>query len=113
MLRAILEDLARPTPASLIAARFHATLVEMIGAVARRAGEPRVVLSGGCFQNQRLTEGAVGRLREEGFRVYWHQRVPPNDGGIALGQAVEALRALRRGPLALPQAAAAGDRPRS
>jgi hydrogenase maturation protein HypF len=97
MLHAIIEDLAKTTPATLIAAKFHATLVEMIVAVARRVGEPRLTLTGGCFQNQRLTEGTVGRLREEGFRVYWHQRVPPNDGGIAVGQVVEALRALRRG----------------
>jgi hydrogenase maturation factor HypF (carbamoyltransferase family) len=47
---------------------------------------PRVVLTGGCFQNRILLEGAVGRLNAEGFRPYWHQRVPPNDGGIALGQ---------------------------
>jgi hydrogenase maturation protein HypF len=51
-------------------------------------GEPRVVLTGGCFQNRRLLEGAVYQLRQAGFRPYWHQRVPPNDGGIALGQAV-------------------------
>jgi hydrogenase maturation protein HypF len=51
------------------------------------------VLSGGCFQNKYLTERAVCRLRDEGFRPYWHQRVPPNDGGIALGQIVAALRA--------------------
>jgi hydrogenase maturation protein HypF len=50
------------------------------------------VLSGGCFQNKYLTERAVCRLREEGFRPYWHQRVPPNDGGIALGQIVAAMR---------------------
>jgi hydrogenase maturation protein HypF len=62
----------------------------MIVAVARRVGEERVVLTGGCFQNKYLTERAIARLREEGFRVYWHQRIPPNDGGIALGQIVAA-----------------------
>jgi hydrogenase maturation protein HypF len=51
-----------------------------------------VVLSGGCFQNRYLTERAVRRLSAEGFRPYWHQRVPPNDGGIALGQVVAAQR---------------------
>jgi len=49
-------------------------------------GETRVVLSGGCFQNRYLTERTVARLREAGFQPYWHQRVPPNDGGLALGQ---------------------------
>jgi len=86
MLRAILDDIRQITEAGLISARFHNTLVEMIVAVARRAGEPRVVLSGGCFQNRRLTESAVRRLREEGFVPYWHQQIPPNDGGISLGQ---------------------------
>lgn len=71
-----------------IAAGFHNTLVEAIIEVARRAGETCVVLSGGCFQNKYLTERAVCRLREEGFRPYWHQRLPPNDGEIALGQIV-------------------------
>ena len=67
-------------------------LAEAIIAVAKRLGQPRVVLSGGCFQNRYLTESTVQRLQEEGFRPYWHQRIPPNDGGIALGQVVAALR---------------------
>jgi hydrogenase maturation protein HypF len=50
-------------------------------------GEESIALSGGCFQNRYLIERAVTRLREEGFKVYWHQRIPTNDGGIALGQA--------------------------
>jgi hydrogenase maturation protein HypF len=50
-------------------------------------------LSGGCFQNRYLTERTVRRLRAEGFQPYWHQHVPPNDGGIALGQVVAARRA--------------------
>jgi len=54
----------------------------------------RVALSGGCFQNRYLTERMVSRLRAAGLRPYWHQRVPPNDGGIALGQIVAAKRAM-------------------
>jgi hydrogenase maturation protein HypF len=76
-----------------MAAAFHNTLAEVIVAVAQRLGEPRVVLTGGCFQNRYLTERAVRRLRAAGFRPYWHQRVPPNDGGLALGQVVAAFRA--------------------
>ena len=77
-----------------IAAKFHNTLAEMIVAAARHVGEERVALSGGCFQNKYLTERAVRRLQSEGFRPYWHQRVPPNDGGIALGQLVAAARSI-------------------
>jgi hydrogenase maturation protein HypF len=47
-------------------------------------------LSGGCFQNKYLLERAVGRLTSEGFKPFWHRRVPPNDGGISFGQAVSA-----------------------
>jgi hydrogenase maturation protein HypF len=89
-LTAVLEDLASGVARGVIAARFHHALAEMIVGVARRAGETRVVLTGGCFQNQYLTTRAVRRLEAAGFRVYWHQRVPPNDGGIALGQIVVA-----------------------
>lgn len=91
MLLRIASDVRAGVPVSTISAKFHNTLVEMIVAVARRVGEERVVLTGGCFQNKYLTERAIARLRAEGFRVYWHQRVPPNDGGIALGQIVKAL----------------------
>ena len=92
MIQAILHDLERSTKAGLISARFHNALAEVIVEVTKRIDEERVVLSGGCFQNRYLTERAVRRLQSEGFRVYWHQRVPPNDGGIAVGQIIAALR---------------------
>jgi hydrogenase maturation protein HypF len=92
MIRGVLSDLAGHVSTSIIAARFHNTLVEMIVRVAQKCGEQKVILSGGCFQNRRLTECAVLRLRTAGFRPYWHQRVPPNDGGIALGQIVAVAR---------------------
>jgi hydrogenase maturation protein HypF len=92
MIEGILEDVKDGIPAGFISAKFHNALVEGIVAVAKRAGQNRVVLSGGCFQNRYLTERTVRRLQAEGFRPYWHQRVPPNDGGIALGQVVAALR---------------------
>lgn len=90
MIQAILQDTQQAIEPAYIALCFHNTLVEMMVAVAKAAGVERIVLSGGCFQNVYLTERAVRRLSEEGFRAYWHQRVPPNDGGIALGQAVGA-----------------------
>jgi hydrogenase maturation protein HypF len=92
MIRAILKDIETGTRAGVISARFHNALAEAIVEVAKRIGEERVVLSGGCFQNRYLTERAVRRLQAEGLRAYWHQRVPPNDGGIALGQVMAALR---------------------
>jgi hydrogenase maturation protein HypF len=91
MIHAIIADMGQGMPVGLISAAFHNTLAEMIVAVAQRVGAPRVVLSGGVFQNCRLLERTVTRLTAAGFHPYWHQRVPPNDGGIALGQAVVAL----------------------
>jgi hydrogenase maturation protein HypF len=86
LIRGILEDVRNKIPLARISKKFHNTLVEAIVAIARRVAEERVVLTGGCFQNKVLTEGAVRRLEAEGFRPYWHQRIPPNDGGIAPGQ---------------------------
>jgi hydrogenase maturation protein HypF len=57
--------------------------------------EKKVVLSGGCFQNKYLTERSVTRLRSEGFEPYWHRRIPPNDGGLSLGQLFAAARRLK------------------
>jgi hydrogenase maturation protein HypF len=101
MIRAILEEIRYATPGvgasgSLIgniARRFHETLAEMIVAVARFVGERIIVLSGGCFQNAYLLEQTVTRLRAAGFQVYWPQRIPTNDGGIALGQIMAAVSA--------------------
>lgn len=83
-----------------LTAAFHNTLIEIIVAVAKRCFMKKVVLSGGCFQNRYLTEQAVMRLRQEGFSPYWHRRVPPNDGGIALGQVAAAALLQRNGGLA-------------
>jgi hydrogenase maturation protein HypF len=92
VIRDLLDDLFDGAPPARVAGKFHNTLVEIIVAAAKRFGRQRVVLTGGCFQNRILMEGAARRLEEEGFRPYWHQRVPPNDGGIALGQIVAASR---------------------
>ncbi|HSK28686.1 MAG TPA: carbamoyltransferase HypF, partial [Candidatus Limnocylindria bacterium] len=86
MVRAILRDHKEHVSNSTIASRFHNTMAEIMVAIAKLAGDEKIALSGGCFQNKLLTELTVTRLRSEGFKVYWHQRVPPNDGGIALGQ---------------------------
>jgi hydrogenase maturation protein HypF len=95
MLRGVLADQARGAKQEAIARRFHNTLAEMIARVAGLEPAVPVALSGGCFQNRLLTELTVARLEADGVKVYWHQRVPPNDGGIALGQVVAAARQLR------------------
>ena len=86
MVHSILIDVNGGVSVAEISAKFHNALAEAVIAVARSSGLTRVVLSGGCFQNRYLTERTVSRLRAEKFQPYWHQRVPPNDGGIALGQ---------------------------
>jgi len=92
MIEAILDDVKSGVSAGKISAKFHNALAEATVAVAKSFGLDRVVLSGGCFQNRYLTERVVRRLREEKFQPYWHQRVPTNDGGIALGQIAAAFR---------------------
>ena len=94
MVRGILADIEGERAIAQISAKFHNTLVEAIVAVAKSIGEEKIVLTGGCFQNKYLTERAIARLQTENFRPYWHQRTPPNDGGIALGQIVAASHKL-------------------
>lgn len=95
-LRDLAADLRAGREIPFIAAKFHNTMVETVVLAARVIGLEHVALSGGCFQNQRLLEGAVMRLRRAGFRPIWPKLVPPNDGGIALGQAVIAGLAATR-----------------
>jgi hydrogenase maturation protein HypF len=73
------------------AARFHAALARSIADLAEHVGIKTVVLSGGCFQNVLLLEQAETALRTKGFDVLCHRRLPPNDGGLAAGQALGAL----------------------
>ncbi|MCX7799343.1 MAG: carbamoyltransferase HypF [Fimbriimonadales bacterium] len=77
------------------ARRFHGSLAAAISEVALAVGVGTVALGGGCFQNRVLLESAVELLRSAGFRAVWSQRVPPNDGGLSLGQAVAAVRRVR------------------
>ena len=92
MVSAIVDDLRMGSSAELVAARFHSGMAEAILRVARLAGLPRVVLTGGCFQNGLLLSLARQRLEEGGFTVYTHRDIPPSDGGLSLGQAVVAAR---------------------
>jgi hydrogenase maturation protein HypF len=86
----VLRDKREGLPVSRIAARFHNALVNWILEVAAKSELKQVVLSGGVFQNRYLTERTAASLESQGFAVYTHRQVPPNDGGIALGQVVMA-----------------------
>jgi hydrogenase maturation protein HypF len=96
LIEAVLEDLQRGVKPGIIAGRFHNALAEAILSVAQAVGERRVALTGGCFQNHLLTERATRRLSGAGFQVLLHRQVPPNDGGISLGQVVVAAARLER-----------------
>ncbi|WP_290649233.1 carbamoyltransferase HypF [Aquisalimonas sp.] len=91
MLRAVLADQAAGIAAADIARRCHATLVESVILVAQRLGLHQWVLAGGCFQNQLLVEMLQVKAGEAGAMVYWPQRLPPNDGALAAGQAAVVL----------------------
>jgi len=90
----VVEDVRAGVPAGSISARFHEGLARAVAAVCGRLREEtglgEVALSGGVFQNVTLLGLAVTLLREAGFTVYTHHLVPPNDAGIALGQAMVA-----------------------
>ena len=89
-INALMDDLRKGINPDKIAARFHVGLAEGVVRVAEAAGLPRVVLTGGCFQNRLLLSLVRRRLEEAGFTVHSHALVPPNDGGLSLGQAVVA-----------------------
>lgn len=91
LIEAVRQDVARQEPKGLVAAKFHNALANWIVTVAERVGERQVVLSGGVFQNGYLVERTAALLEAGGFRIFTHRYVPPNDGGIALGQAVLAV----------------------
>ena len=90
LISAVVQDGCAGIAVPLIAARFHNALVNWIVEVAASMGLKQIVLSGGVFQNRYLTERTAAVLESRGFAVYTHQQVPPNDGGLSLGQAVMA-----------------------
>ncbi len=94
MLASLLVARAAGAPPGALAAGFHVAMADAIVAVARRLGAGRVLLTGGCFQNARLTGLAVARLRAAGLDPLCHRMVPPNDGGLAVGQIAFAARPL-------------------
>lgn len=91
MIDCILSEISNKTDPSVISSKFHNTLAHIILKVAQLLGENKIVLSGGCFQNVCLLQTSVKLLEQKGYKVYWHQRIPPNDGGISLGQIAIAI----------------------
>ena len=91
-IESMVRDVLSAKPVGVISALFHNTLAAIVVQVCGRlrAAErlDRVCLSGGTFQNVYLLERAVAGLRSSGFEVFLHAKVPPNDGGISLGQAL-------------------------
>lgn len=98
IITAIVDDLLAGEAIATISGRFHNSLANVVLSATRRiwniTGLETVALSGGVFQNRLLTEKVVQSLQDDSFTVLTHSRVPPNDGGLALGQAVIAAHQL-------------------
>lgn len=100
LVRAVCDDLLRDVDVARVAARFHNALADVVLDVCNRLrdqhGVLTVALSGGVFQNGLLLSRCLDRLEEAGFTVLTHRQVPPNDGGISLGQAAVAAARLHQ-----------------
>ncbi|WP_437594819.1 carbamoyltransferase HypF [Sorangium sp. So ce1000] len=92
LIDAVLDDRRDGVPPGVIAARFHAALVDVAEALAAASGLGRVVLAGGCFQNALLAASIRERLAARGMEVYAPRLYPPGDGGLSLGQVFVAAR---------------------
>ena len=91
MIRRILARCEGETDATGLSREFHQALAAIILQVSTKCGCLSVALSGGCFQNERLLVQSVVQLKAHGFDAFWHRQFPPNDGGIALGQAAACI----------------------
>lgn len=98
MIQAIMAEAKSALPKELIAGKFHNTLAEIIVKVAERCQQKTVAISGGAFQNRVLAKKTVEELRRAGFDPHWHRIVPPNDGGIALGQIFSQILSSKKQP---------------
>lgn len=94
LVAAVASDLDAGAAPADVSARFHASVAasthEALRHLRTRTGVATVALTGGVFQNAVLLEDLAARLRSDGFDVLVHRRVPTNDGGISLGQAIVA-----------------------
>ncbi|MBK8046119.1 MAG: carbamoyltransferase HypF [Anaerolineales bacterium] len=100
VLKPLISDIMNGSPLGLIAARFHGAVTDLIAQAAamirRQTGVDCVALSGGVFQNLTLLSDATEKLQSNGVRTLVHRRVPANDGGIALGQAMIAAKTVHQ-----------------
>lgn len=96
MIREIVADLEKKLPLPVISAKFHNTMTRVVVTMAQKIrqekGIEKVILSGGSFQNAILLEATVEQLEKSSFQVFTNENIPPNDGGIALGQLVIAAK---------------------
>jgi len=83
----IIDDIKHKINLGIIAGKFHNTLVKIIGEIARKSKIKKIVLSGGVFQNSYLTRKVVSFLGKN-FEIYIHDKIPPNDAGISVGQVI-------------------------
>jgi hydrogenase maturation protein HypF len=92
LIRKIVCDLKKKTPAGIISLKFHNAVCHMVkdvcGLLRKKYRINRVCMSGGVFQNKYLANNVRPMLEDEGFEVYLHKCLPAHDGNIALGQAV-------------------------
>jgi len=92
IIRGVTEDMQKRISLPEISAKFHKTLIclfsELCEIAGKENGVKQAALSGGVFQNPILSGGLTQALEHKGFQVFTHTRVPPNDGGISLGQAL-------------------------
>ena len=86
VLESVLDDVRRSVPVGVISGRFHAALARLAVEIAGAVGCVRVALTGGCFQSRLLSSGVRAALEQAGFDVLSCGQVPPNDGGLSLGQ---------------------------
>lgn len=107
LLAAVAHDVLAGTSAAVVAARFHHAVARLVRAVCDRArsetGVETVALTGGVFANTVLSSACAQGLREDGFTVLRHRLIPPNDGGLALGQLVVAARVTDRSASGTPR----------
>lgn len=91
----VVSDRRKDTAAGMVSSKFHETIallvMDICGRLRADTGLDRVVLSGGVFQNLLLLSKCIDKLKEDGFKVFIHSRVPANDGGISFGQSVIAM----------------------
>lgn len=99
LVREVVRDIRANVEKSIISAKFHNAVADLILQLSLQYRKSfnlnKIALSGGCFQNVALLKKSIKLLQQNNFEVLMHRLVPPNDGGLALGQAVIAAKQLK------------------